>query len=98
MPFYVYILKSSRDGQYYIEQSSDINLRLRRHNEGSSRYTKGRGPWELVHQESYATRSEAMCRERILKGLKRRDLIERIIKENNEVAVAQLAESRLRRD
>jgi hypothetical protein len=41
-----------------------------RHNEGKAFWTKGRGPWQLIHSENFATRSAAMTQERRLKALK----------------------------
>jgi predicted GIY-YIG superfamily endonuclease len=35
---------------------------------GVSRWTRSRGPWDLVHSETFATRREAMARERSLKS------------------------------
>jgi len=69
MVYFVYILRS-KDDRLYIGQTSDLQLRLRRHNEGKVFSTKGKGPWQLIHSEDFATRSAAMMQERRLKGLK----------------------------
>ncbi len=69
MPFFVYILRSP-EGRYYIGQTSDLQLRMQRHNAGKVFWTKRHGPWELVHSKQFKTRSEAMAQERQLKGLK----------------------------
>ncbi|MHB8844857.1 MAG: GIY-YIG nuclease family protein [Nitrospirota bacterium] len=79
MPFAVYILQSEKDRSFYIGHTADLNDRLSRHNEGRSIYTKSRRPWRLVHQELFETRSLAMKRERELKSLHRRDLLEQLI-------------------
>jgi len=76
--YYTYILKSSASGRYYIGHTSDLALRLDRHNEGMVRSTKNRGPWEIVYFEEYETRSDAMQRERFLKSLKSRKSIEEL--------------------
>jgi len=41
--------------------------RLFEHNNGLSRYTKGKGPWKLVYLEKFKTKKEALIRERQLK-------------------------------
>ena len=76
--YYTYILKSISSERYYIGQTSDLVLRLKRHNENLVKSTKNRGPWEIVYFEEYETRSEAMQRERYLKSLKSRKSIEEL--------------------
>jgi putative endonuclease len=72
MPFWVYILQNELTGKLYKGQTSDLASRIKRHNShqaGSLRYTcKQKGSWRLIHSEEYATRSEAMKRERFLKS------------------------------
>jgi hypothetical protein len=41
---------------------------LGRHNHGVTKSTKNRESWELVYQEQYSTRLEAMRREKFLKS------------------------------
>lgn len=78
--FKVYVLLSETTGKKYIGQTSDIEKRLTAHNEGASRYTKNRGPWQLIHSEAYATRSEARKRENFLKTGKGREFIDSLTK------------------
>ncbi len=68
--FYVYILKSEKDGRYYIGCTSDINMRLAWHNEGKNTSTKYRRPLKLVYNEEFLTKKEAMKRERKIKSYK----------------------------
>jgi len=42
--------------------------------------TKNRGPWGLVYQERYGSRSEAMIREKFLKSGKGREMLDKINK------------------
>lgn len=54
------------DGSLYTGITNDLERRLEQHNGerwGGARYTRGRGPVELVYIEKYATRSEASKRE-----------------------------------
>ena len=78
--FYVYVLKSSSTGRLYIGQTKDLANRISEHNNGLARYTRHRGPWTLVHTEEYETRSEAMVRERLLKGGQGREWLKRKFK------------------
>ncbi|MEM7575326.1 MAG: GIY-YIG nuclease family protein [Bacteroidota bacterium] len=68
----VYILRSTITDRFYIGQTQDLADRLRRHQLGYVRSTKGRGPWELFWSYRVATRSEAMEMEGDLKRLKSR--------------------------
>ena len=47
--------------------TTDLTQRVGQHNNGVTPSTRNRGPSELVYSESYATRSEATARERVLK-------------------------------
>ena len=77
--FFFYILQSEKDGSYYLGQTSNLQDRLKRHNQGRSRYTKNRGPWKLVYQESFTSRSEAVRREQECKRKHSREFIEALI-------------------
>ena len=79
LPFHVYILESETTGRFYVGQTKDLEERVAYHNAGYSKYLKNRGPWKLVHSESYGTRSEAVRRERSLKQQKSRSVIERLL-------------------
>jgi len=67
--YYVYILKSLKDGKFYTGCTANLKKRLTQHNNGVVRSTKARRPLKLVYWETFATRSEAMRRERRLKGI-----------------------------
>ncbi|MBW2204516.1 MAG: GIY-YIG nuclease family protein [Deltaproteobacteria bacterium] len=57
MPYFVYILRSTVDGSYYVGSTQDLNERLDRHNQGRSKYTKSKRPWQLIYHEEYPDRS-----------------------------------------
>lgn len=68
---YVYVVRCS-DDSLYTGYTTDVERRLREHDEGEgAKYTRGRGPVELVHVEAYESRSEAMSREHEVKQLRR---------------------------
>lgn len=74
MIYFVYILRNENN-QIYIGQTNNIDDRLRRHNSNYQKYTKNKGPWTLLYREEFATRAEAMLREKHLKGGKGREWI-----------------------
>lgn len=62
--YLVYVLQSLTDNSFYIGYTSNIEERLWEHNEGRTRYTKHKRPWNLMYKEDYQTRSEAIKREK----------------------------------
>ena len=46
--YYAYIIESATTGRWYYGHAEDVTERLKRHQEGRSKATKGRGPWELL--------------------------------------------------
>jgi putative endonuclease len=52
--------------------TTDLQRRVREHDEGNgAKYTRGRTPVELVHAESFDSKSAAMSREHEIKSLSR---------------------------
>jgi putative endonuclease len=76
--FHVYVLRSAVTGRSYVGSTGDLNDRLRRHNDGRSKATKHGVPWELIHSEEFATKSQAVQRELFLKSGKGRDELARL--------------------
>ena len=75
----VYVLECG-DGTYYTGYTNRLEERIEAHENGEgAKYTRGRGPFELVHRETYETKSEALSREHEIKNLtraKKEELIE----------------------
>ncbi|RYG36102.1 MAG: endonuclease, partial [Chitinophagaceae bacterium] len=67
MPFYVYILKSLKDGTYYKGSTENYLKRLEYHNHGLSVYTSTKIPWQLIYVEEHADKRSMLIRERKLK-------------------------------
>ena len=65
--FYVYVVRSVKDGRLYTGMTGDLRRRLGDHNRGKTSSLRGRRPLRLVYSEEYATRSEALARERYFK-------------------------------
>ena len=66
--YHVYVLKSKRDGHLYTGSTSDLTNRIKAHNSGKVRSTKGRRPFVLLYSEPYAAKTEALRRELFLKS------------------------------
>ena len=66
--FFVYVLRSEKDGRLYKGLTQDLEKRLSQYNKGENTSTKGFCPWKLVHQKSFGTRTEARAYEKYLKS------------------------------
>lgn len=70
---YTYILRCS-DDTYYTGWTNHLEARIRAHNSGrGAKYTRGRGPVELVYYEEFETKEEAMRREAAIKKMERKE-------------------------
>jgi putative endonuclease len=65
--FYVYIIKSKKDNEFYTGSTNDLKRRMKDHNNGLVFSTKSRIPFELVYYEAYKSESDARHREKNLK-------------------------------
>lgn len=69
--WFVYILRCG-DGSLYTGITDDVQRRLEMHRSGKgAKYTRGRGPLELVHQEERESKSQALHREVEIKSMTR---------------------------
>ena len=66
--FAVYVLQSTTTGKRYVGSTRNLAARLRQHNQGRVRATKGGRPWKLVYFEQFQTNREARQREIFLKS------------------------------
>jgi len=67
--YQVYVLQNSAR-QFYIGLSEDVGIRVQQHNEGVSKWTRSRGPWNLVWTSVPMSLSEARKLENLLKRQK----------------------------
>lgn len=79
---YTYIVKCA-DSSYYTGWTVDLEKRMDAHNSGKgAKYTRNKGPVELVYYEEFVTKQEAMSREWHIKKLsraKKQELIENAV-------------------
>ena len=69
--WYVYLLRCG-DGSLYCGITDDVSRRLEAHTAGKgAKYTRGRGPLELVYTQTCESHSDALKREIAIKRMKR---------------------------
>ncbi len=66
--FILYAMKSEVDGRIYVGFTKDLDNRVREHNQGKTKSTKGYRPWALMYREAIGERTEARKREKYLKS------------------------------
>lgn len=71
---YTYMVQCA-DGSLYTGWTSCLQKRMKAHNGGKdgAKYTKAKGPVQLVYYEGYASKEEAMRRECAIKKLTRKE-------------------------
>lgn len=77
--YYVYVLKSLKDNQFYTGMTNDVERRLGEHNAGCNKSTKSRLPFVLIHSERFDIRLEARNREKFLKSGCGREFVKNLI-------------------
>ena len=74
----LYIIRCG-DGSLYTGITTDVEKRLEAHRNGKgAKYTRGRGPLELVYREDCGDHSAALRREMEIKALSRVDKLKMI--------------------
>lgn len=69
--WYLYMLRCA-DGTLYTGITTDVEKRFQAHTQGrGAKYTRGRGPLNLVYREVCGTHSDALRREAAVKKLSR---------------------------
>ena len=75
---YVYIIKC-KDNSLYTGWTNNLERRFKAHTEGKgAKYTRGRGPLELVYFEEFENKVEAMKREYEIKKMSRKNKLDMI--------------------
>ena len=65
--FYTYVLRN-KENNLYTGFTYDLRKRFKEHNEKQSKYTKYRGPYELVYYEACLDENDARQREKYFKS------------------------------
>jgi putative endonuclease len=74
--WHVYIIRSLTNDTLYTGIAIDPRARLAAHNAGKgAKYTRGKGPWAIVHVELIGTKGDALRRELRIKKMSRNEKI-----------------------
>ncbi len=68
MFYYVYVLQSLKDNNFYIGFNTNLKNRIKDHNNGRNTSTKNRKPLKLIYFEAYLNKRDALGREKFLKS------------------------------
>jgi len=85
---YVYILKSRKDGGFYVGCTSDIRRRIHQHNTGKTLSLKNRLPLEIMYVEKYNDPTSAYAREKQIKAYKGGEAFKKLVISQNKGGVA----------
>jgi putative endonuclease len=80
----VYYLKSALDAATYIGMAKDATARLKEHNAGKNRYTKGHMPWDILYTETFPDWITARLREKYFKTAAGKKWLQNKLKEMEE--------------
>lgn len=67
MFYYIYVLKSEKDGNNYVGYTSNLRERLKQHQKGYVKSTKNRLPIKLIYFEGCLNQQDTTHREKHLK-------------------------------
>ena len=67
MVYYVYVLKSKKDNDFYVGFTKDLKLRFEAHNNGEVASTRNRRPLGIIYFEGCNIKKDALQREKYLK-------------------------------
>jgi putative endonuclease len=82
LPYCVYVLLSEKDGMFYIGYTTDIDRRYKEHNDGKSKSTAPRRPFQLIFCEFYVSETDAKRRELYFKTTAGRRALKIMLRES----------------
>ncbi|MCX6729903.1 MAG: GIY-YIG nuclease family protein [Candidatus Portnoybacteria bacterium] len=77
---FVYILLSEETQKTYVGSTTDLDRRIKEHNNGENLSTKRHIPWKVFYKEEYENLAEARVREKYLKSCTGRKFIKNLFK------------------
>ncbi len=75
MTYFVYFLKSLKNGDIYVGSTENVKVRVAKHNSGKVKSTKGYRPWKLLDSIEYQTRREAVRAELFYKTGQQKEML-----------------------
>lgn len=79
--YWVYVLQSKKDGKLYTGFTRNIDKRLQEHQQGKSKATAPRGPFQVIYLEACTYRADALRREHYFKQTGGRIYLSKRLKE-----------------
>ena len=70
-------MNSLKNNDIYIGSTASLNNRLKLHNSGKIKSTKGYKPWRLLEYYEFDTRSEAVKYEKFLKSHQQKEILKK---------------------
>ncbi len=64
----VYVIESLSDGTWYTGMALNAENRLKEHNAGKNRFSKGHRPWKIIYTETFPDWQTARVREKYFKS------------------------------
>ncbi|OGK16602.1 hypothetical protein A2690_03230 [Candidatus Roizmanbacteria bacterium RIFCSPHIGHO2_01_FULL_39_12b] len=78
--YFVYVLLSLKDKKFYIGFTYNVEKRLEQHNNGESKSTRPRRPFELVYYEGFKYKGDAINQELFYKSSQGRRMLKSRLK------------------
>ena len=75
----VYAILSIPSNEIYVGMALSAEKRLKEHNKGKNRFTKGLRPWKIIHIEYFADWKSARVREKYLKSGVGKEFLKRLV-------------------
>lgn len=79
--YYVYILLSQKDNKFYIGFTSDLERRLKEHQQDKDISTSKRLPVELIYFEGHRAKKDALRREAYFKTTKGKTTLKQMLRD-----------------
>lgn len=76
--WHAYVIKSRKDGSFFIGTTNRLERKLYEHNAGLNLYTHDNRPFKLVYKKGFENRQEAIREELKLKRNKSRSYMARL--------------------
>ncbi|HNP24097.1 MAG: GIY-YIG nuclease family protein [Chitinophagaceae bacterium] len=78
----IYVIESLTDGIWYTGIALNAFNRLKEHNSGKNRFTKGHMPWKIIYTETATGWHEARLREKYLKSAAGKNWLKKYVEIN----------------
>ena len=79
--WYVYVLRSAQDKNFYIGSTNKLERRVKQHQRGENISTAKRLPVELLYFEGHASKDDALRREKYFKTTKGKVTVRQVLRD-----------------